>query len=105
MVMPDQSEVMTTLHIEHAITDFTVWQAAFQSFAPAREQAGVRAYTVRQPVDDPHYVVIDLEFDAPSGADAFNNFLHTKVWSVPSSSPALIGAPTTRILATRATSE
>lgn len=96
---------MTTLHIEHEITDFTVWQAAFDRFASARDRAGVRAYIVRQPVDDPHYVVIDLEFDAPAGAEAFRNFLRTKVWSVSSNSPALVGDPSARILATRATSD
>jgi hypothetical protein len=89
---------MATLHIEHAITDFTVWQAAFSRFATARAEGGVRAYAVRQPVDDPHYVVIDLEFDAPAAAEAFQDFLHTKVWSRPNSSPALVGTPTTRIL-------
>lgn len=95
---------MTILHIEHEITDLATWQAAFTGFASAREQGGVRAYAIRQPVDDPHYVVIDLEFDAPAAAEAFRNFLHTRVWAVSSSSPVLVGSPTTRILETRAVS-
>lgn len=95
---------MTTLHIEHSITDFAAWQSAFTRFAPARAQAGVRAYVVRQPLDDPHYVVIDLEFDAPEAAETFRDFLQTKVWAHPDNSPALIGAPVARILQTRAAS-
>lgn len=33
---------MATLHIEHPITDFESWTAAFARFADARRQAGVR---------------------------------------------------------------
>ena len=40
------------LHIEHAITDLTAWQPAFNQFARARAQASVRSQRVQQPVDD-----------------------------------------------------
>jgi hypothetical protein len=33
---------MVTLHIEHAITDFTTWASAFEHFSEARHHAGVR---------------------------------------------------------------
>jgi hypothetical protein len=33
---------MTTLRIEHAISDFSTWKAAFDRFAGAWAQAGVR---------------------------------------------------------------
>lgn len=89
---------MTTLHIEHSITDFATWEAAFDRFRPAREQAGVRAHVVRRPVDDPNYVVVDLEFDSPVPAREFLEFLKAEVWSTPESSPALAGAPEARIL-------
>ncbi len=52
---------MPTLHIEHAITDFRTWLAAFGRFADARRNAGVRDERVHQPVGDPHYVIIDLD--------------------------------------------
>jgi hypothetical protein len=91
-------ETMTTLRIEHAIHDFGIWQKAFDSFAEARAEAGVRGFAIRQPVDDPKYLMLDLEFDAAGQAEAFAGFLHQHVWSSPASSPALAGAPQTRIL-------
>ena len=89
---------MTTLHIEHAITDFATWRHAFARFADARQRAGVRAERVLQPVDDPHYVVIDLDFDAVAEAESFLRFLQTQVWSTPQASPALAGAVQARVL-------
>ncbi len=89
---------MTTLRIEHAIHDFGIWQQAFDSFAEARAEAGVRGFAIRQPADDPKYLMLDLEFDAAGQAEAFAGFLHQHVWSSPGSSPALAGAPQTRIL-------
>lgn len=89
---------MTILHIEHSITDFTQWTAAFMTFADRRRQAGVRAERICRPVDDPHYIVIDLEFDNADQASKFRDFLAAEVWSTPSNSPALTGRPVTRIL-------
>ncbi len=88
---------MATLHIRHAITDFDTWAAAFNRFADARRDAGVRAFRVRRPVDDPAYVVIDLDFDTREAAESFRDFLMTKVW-VPGVSPALVGTPETMVL-------
>ena len=89
---------MPTLHIEHPITDFDTWNAAFQRFADIRTQAGVRRHTVQRPVDDANYVVIDLDFDSISAAEGFLDFLRTRVWASRQSSPALAGSPRTRIL-------
>jgi hypothetical protein len=91
---------MYTLHIEHPITDFDAWQAAFARFAPLRLAAGVRAHTVRRPVDDPRYVSVDLEFDTAARAEAFLQTLRSRVWANPADSPALAGDPITRILVT-----
>ena len=91
---------MQTLHIQHPITDFATWASAFQRFADARSQAGVRAQRVRRPVDDPNYVVIDLDFDSTDEAVAFRRFLETKVWGVEGNAPALVGSPETMILET-----
>jgi hypothetical protein len=89
---------MATLHIEHEITELSTWQAAFDAFAAARAQAGVRRERVQQPVDDEHYVVIDLDFDTVEQAQAFLAFLQEHVWSTPGASPALAGVPRTMIL-------
>lgn len=89
---------MTTLHIEHAITDIATWGAAFAHFDAARDRAGVRGHRVQQPVDDPHWVVIDLDFDSMEAARGFLAFLRSSVWASPDSSPALVGAPRTSIL-------
>ena len=89
---------MTTLHIEHPITDFELWQTAFARFASARAQSGVRAQRVYRPLDDPRYVLIDLDFDSRGEAERFLRFLETTVWASRDSSPALDGAPQTRLL-------
>jgi hypothetical protein len=92
---------MATLRIEHRIHDYQTWQKAFDSFADARADAGVRSVSVRQPVDDPKYLTLDLEFDTAGQAEAFAEFLHRRVWSSPASSPALAGTAQTRILELR----
>jgi hypothetical protein len=89
---------LATLHIEHAITDYDKWAAAFSGFAEARRQAGVRSHRVQQPVDDPKYMVIDLDFETVDQAEAFLGFLKTQVWSSPDRSPGLGGTPSTMIL-------
>ena len=90
---------MTTLHIEHAIKDLEMWREAFGRAAPLRAQHGVRGYEIRHPVDDPNYLMIDLTFDTTAAAEGFLVELH-KVWQTPAASPALVGAPQTRILET-----
>jgi hypothetical protein len=89
---------MTTLHIEHAITDLAVWRTAFDRFAERRRQGGVSAERVQQPVDDDHYVVVDLDFATVDDARRFLGFLESTVWASRDSSPALAGRPLTRIL-------
>lgn len=89
---------MVTLRVEHQIHDYESWQEAFDSFAGARTNAGVRSFAIRQPLDDPKYLMLDLEFATTGQAEAFASFLHEHVWSSPSSSPALAGVPQTRIL-------
>jgi hypothetical protein len=88
---------MNTLHIEHAITEFGVWKAAFDRFADLRREAGVRRHRVAQPVDDDRYVLIDLDFDTAAEAEKFLAFLTTNVWGT-GNAPALVGEPRTRIL-------
>lgn len=89
---------MFTLSIEHAISDFATWKQAFDRFADARQNAGVVSHRIRRPVGDPHYLVIELDFDAQENADNFRKFLDNVVWANRDASPALIGAPASRIL-------
>ena len=89
---------MFTLSIEHAITDFAAWKAAFDRFADARVKGGVVGNRIQRPIDDPRHLVIDLDFETREQAVAFRQFLVNVVWSNPAASPALAGQPTTRIL-------
>ncbi len=89
---------MTTLHIEHPITDLQTWLRAFARFEEARRKAGVRAERVRQPVDDDKYIYVDLDFDSTEQAAAFLEFLETTVWASRDASPALDGTPRARVL-------
>ncbi len=89
---------MATLHIEHPVTDLDTWVEAFNNFASARENAGVRAQRVRQPVGDARYIVIDLEFDDAEAAHGFKEFLEGVVWQSKDLSPGLDGEPTARVL-------
>jgi hypothetical protein len=89
---------MTTLRIEHPITDYATWRRAFDSFAAARDQAGVERHRILRPVDDRQYVSIDLDFATVEAAQQFLDFLRTSVWSDPGRAPALAGTPQTQIL-------
>jgi len=94
---------MSTLHIEHAVTDFDTWSTAFGRFAEFRRQSGVRQQRVQRPVSDPNYVVIDLDFDTTGEAESFLGFLRANVWSSRDNAPALVGTPQARILEIAAT--
>jgi hypothetical protein len=89
---------MATLHIEHAITDLGTWLGAFARFRGARADAGVRSETIHQPVDDDKYIYVRLEFDSVDRADAFKQFLETRVWTSREASPGLGGTPRARVL-------
>lgn len=89
---------MATLHIEHPITDFGTWKAAFDRFAEARANSGVCSHRILRPVDDAHYVVVDLDFRTVGEAEKFLGFLQTTVWASTQNAPALAGTPQTRIL-------
>lgn len=84
---------MTTLHIEHPITDYETWRSAFDGFAQLRREAGVTGERVSRPVDDPHYIVVGLDFESTDQAVSFLGFLETQVWTSTTSAPALAGRP------------
>ncbi|MGH3674970.1 MAG: hypothetical protein ACRDU5_04385 [Mycobacterium sp.] len=89
---------MPILHIEHEISDLSTWLETFRKFAPAREQAGVTQAEVFQPNDHPNYIVVNLRFENVDAASNFRRFLIERIWASPETAPALVGAPTARIL-------
>ena len=89
---------MYTLQIEHEITDFSLWKSAFDRDPVNRAASGVTAHRISRPVDDPHYVVVELDFERRAEAEALLANLHAKVWNSSAAAPALRGAPKTRIL-------
>ena len=87
------------LHIEHPITEYSTWRSAFDRFAAIRARSGVRDFRIQQPVDDPHYVVLDLDFATTAEAERFLAFLRSEVWTSAENAPALAGAPEAKVLA------
>lgn len=61
---------MHVLRIEHPVPDFEAWKEAFDNDPVHRERSGVRSYRILRPIDDPNYVLVDLEFDSSSEAEA-----------------------------------
>ncbi|MCZ7545372.1 MAG: hypothetical protein M5R40_18460 [Anaerolineae bacterium] len=61
---------MYILRIEHPVPDFDGWKKAFDSDPVGREKSGVRRYQIMRPIDDANHVMIDLEFDTVSQAEA-----------------------------------
>jgi hypothetical protein len=89
---------MPVLHIEHEISELSVWLQAFKKSAPDREAAGVIRAEVYQPEDDPNYIVINLSFENIDAASTFRELLINQIWSSPDSASALVGPPTARVL-------
>ena len=72
--------MMHILGIEHPVPDFNAWKKAFDSDPVGRERSGMRRYRVLRPIDDPNYVMVDMEFDSQSEAEAFHATLRG-LWS------------------------
>lgn len=54
---------MIILQIEHKVSNFEGWKIAFDNDPVGRKKAGVKRYRVTRPVDDPNFVIVDLEFE------------------------------------------
>jgi hypothetical protein len=91
---------MPILRIEHPTRDFATWKAAFDRDPVGRRRAGVQRYSVYQPVEDPRYVLIDLEFETVAQAEMLLGSLKT-MWGSGAAGAALGGEPRTQILETR----
>jgi hypothetical protein len=89
---------MFTLQIEHGIKDFGMWKAAFDRDPVNRAASGVVAHRIARPVDDSNYVVVELDFHERGQAEQLLANLQDNVWKSRAASPALNGAPQTRIV-------
>ena len=88
---------MIILHIEHPIHDFDTWKKAFESDPAGRERSGVRRYQILRPIDDPNFVIIDLDFESIKEAEALLEKMR-EVWQSAAAAPALASSPNTRIV-------
>jgi hypothetical protein len=70
---------MPILRIEHRAADFDAWKQAFDNDPLDREGSGVRRYRVLRSLDDPNYVMVDLEFDDAAAAQAMHSALQ-ELW-------------------------
>jgi hypothetical protein len=61
---------MIVLQIEHKVSNFDGWKNLFDSDPIGRKRSGTRRYRIYRPMDDPNYVIIDLEFDTLAEAEA-----------------------------------
>ena len=71
---------MYILHIEHPVPDYENWKKAFDSDPVDRKKSGVLRYQVLRPVDNPKYVIIDLEFATMAQAQGLLSAMRS-VWS------------------------
>ena len=72
---------MIVLQIEHLVPDFNGWKKAFDSDPVNRKQSGVKRYRIFRQVDNPNYVVLELEFDNLVEAEALLAALQ-KLWNL-----------------------
>jgi hypothetical protein len=71
---------MYIVRVEHPVPDYEAWKAAFDGDPIGRERSGVRRYRVMRPVDDPAFVMVDLEFESEGEAMAAHAAL-LELWS------------------------
>ena len=84
-----------TVQIEHPIRDYDSWKAAFDRDPAQREASGVRRYRVFRPLDDPRFIIVELDFDDRIAAEKFVAKMQG-IWKQVDGS--LISGPRARIL-------
>jgi hypothetical protein len=93
---PVEEPKLSILRIEHAVSDFNAWKVAFDGDPIGRQKSGVRRYRVLQTIEDPNYVMVDLEFDSSNQAEAVLASLR-EMWRRVESQ-GLIASPRARIV-------
>src|ERR1700674_2954130 len=69
------------VRIEHPVPDYDMWKNVFDTKGPElRARHGARGYEVLRPLDDPRYVMIDLDFDSRKDAEGFLAAMH-QLWA------------------------
>jgi hypothetical protein len=86
---------MVVLQIQHKVPNFEGWKKAFYDDPIDRKRSGVLHYRIFRPVDDPNYVIIDLEFDSVELANEALSSLQ-KLWVTVEGKVMM--SPQTRIL-------
>jgi hypothetical protein len=86
---------MPIVRIEHAVPNFEKWKQVFDSDPADRKGSGVRRYEVLRAKDDPNFVMIDLEFDSVTEAEAFLRTME-RIWGGPGK--AVMQSPRARIV-------
>jgi hypothetical protein len=76
---------MPIVRIEHSVPDFDRWKQAFDSDPADRKGSGVRRYEIFRSQEDPHFVLIDLEFDSLERCQAFLGTMQ-RIWAGPGGS-------------------
>jgi hypothetical protein len=88
---------MPAVQLEHAVKDFAIWKDAFDRDPIDRRELGVRRHRILRPIDDPNYVMVELDFDTTEQAQACCAAL-SRLWASRVAAPALLGNPQTRIV-------
>jgi hypothetical protein len=86
---------MIILQLEHPVPNFDGWKKAFESDPVGRQRGGVVRYSILKKIDDPNYVVINLEFDKKEQAENFLELLK-QLWGKVEGS--VMNRPQARIL-------
>lgn len=87
---------MFILQIDHRVRDFAAWKDVFDTDPVGRRAGGVRGYRMYRLAGDPNHVVVDLDFEDASDAEAFGGKLRA-LWA--DAGPRLgLESPTARTL-------
>ena len=86
---------MFSLRIEHVAIDYDAWKRAFDGDPLDRKGSGVQSFLVMRTVDDPTYVMIDLDFDTREAAEKMHTALQ-QLWEGPAA--AAIRDPRARLV-------
>jgi hypothetical protein len=72
---------MVILSIEYQVADFGEWKAVFDKDPMGRKSHGVVRHWIYQDSDDPHHLMVSLEFPSAEAAKAFRAALQP-VWTM-----------------------
>ncbi len=90
------NQSITILRIEHPVPHYEGWKKAFDTDPINRKKSGVTRYRIYRLVENPNYVVVDLEFSNLQDAENTLTSLR-KLWEKVEGS--VMTGPQARILA------